>query len=93
MLVDRHPEMYRRHVCGRRRRELGTHRRHFEAFDQRVIAMALQELEPERIKEDQGDPLVTVDAASHLGRDIGEVLHAAHCCRSFSAGLARNQRE
>ena len=75
--------MHRRHVCGRRRRELGTHRCHFETFDQRMIAMALQELEPERIEEDQGDALVTVDAASHLGRDIGEVLHAAHCCRSL----------
>ena len=75
--------MYRRHVCGRRRRELGTHRCHFEAFDQRVVAMALQELEPERIEEDQGDALVSVDAASHLGRDVGEVLHAGYCCRSL----------
>ena len=45
--------------------------------------MALQELEPERIEEDQGDALVIFDAASHLSGDISEVLHAANCCRSF----------
>src|SRR5947209_7628401 len=83
VLVDRHPERCGGHVCGRRRRELGTHRCHFEAFDQRVIAMALHELEPERIEEDQRDALVTFDPASHLGRDVGEVPHAAHCCRSL----------
>jgi hypothetical protein len=81
--------MYRRHVCGRRRRELRTHRCHFKAFDQRVIAMALQELEPERIEGDQGDALVTVDPASHPGRDVGEVLRAGYCCRSLLRGLAR----
>ncbi len=48
-----------------------------------MIAMALQELEPERIQEDQGDALVIFEAASHLGGDISEVLHAANCCRSF----------
>jgi hypothetical protein len=48
-----------------------------------MIAMVLQELEPERIEKDQGDALVTFDPASDLGGDISEVPHTAHCCRSF----------
>jgi hypothetical protein len=63
-----------------------------KAFDQRVIAVTLQELEPERIEEDQGDALVTVDAAFHLSRDVGEVLRAGYCCRSLLRGLARTSR-
>ena len=75
--------MRRRHVSGRRRRELRTHRCHLETLDEWMVAMALQELEPERIEEDQGDALVIFDAASHLSGDISEVLHAANCCRCF----------
>ena len=48
-----------------------------------MIAMTLQEFEPERIEEDQRDAPVIFDAASHLGGDISEVLDAANCCRSL----------
>ena len=54
-----------------------------------MIAMALQELEPERIEEDQGDALVSVDAASHLSRDVREGLHAAQLLPIATPGLAR----
>jgi hypothetical protein len=46
-----------------------------------MIAMVLQELEPERIEKDQGDALVTFDPAS----DLGATVKASPLPRSRSA--------
>jgi hypothetical protein len=43
-----------------------------------MVAVALQELEPERVQEDQDHTLAPVDAASDLARDIGEIPHHRH---------------
>jgi hypothetical protein len=63
---------------GRRGRELGSQRDDVQALDQRVIAVALEELQPERIQQHQDHPLARVDAPSNLGRDVGEALHYEH---------------
>jgi hypothetical protein len=46
-----------------------------------VIAVALEELQPERIQQDQDHPLARGDAPSDLSRDFGEALHYEHSRR------------
>ena len=79
--------MHRGHVRSRRRRELGGQRGDVQALDQRVIAVSLEELQPERIQQDQDHPLSRGDAPSDLGRDVGEALHYEHSRRFRAIAL------
>ena len=88
VLVHRHAEMHRGHVSGRRGRELGGQRGDVQALDQWVIAMALEELQPECVQQDQDHPLAGVDTPLDLSWNVGEALDAHS--RPFAA-LARGE--
>jgi hypothetical protein len=72
---------------GRRGRELGSQRDDVQALDQRVIAVALEELQPERVQQDQDHPFARVDAPPDLSRDFGEALHYEHSRRFKAVAL------
>ena len=78
--------MHRGHVRGRRGRELRRRRGDVQALDERVIAMTLEELQPERVQHDQDHPLARVDAPLDLGRDVGEALRYEHSRRFAATG-------
>ena len=46
-----------------------------------MIAVALEELQPERIQQNQNHPLARRDAPPDLSRDFGEALHHEHSRR------------